>query len=424
MDEPQTAYILLRFPSVTETFVAEEIRRIICLGRRVTIFSLLPAKQGPVHPVSAELLPFVRYVPALYAPALWLAQLRSMARQPHKYFQLIRTLFSQPAATASTYLKRLVIFVKSVWLSEEMRKGQILSIHTHFAWLSAASAAIVSELIHRPYTVTTHAFDIYSSKSDLFRWTTSAASGLITISEYNKRAMLEKNPSLRESNISVIRCGVDLDAFSPAWDRRVDEVIQLTSVGSLIEKKGHAYLIEACQVLKSWGIRFQCVIIGEGPLEPSLRALIRDVGVEDEVILAGRQKQTRVRDRLSETDIFVLACAVTPDGDRDGIPVAIMEAMAMGVPVISTPVTGIPELVEHEVTGLITPEKDARRLAEAILRLAQDRSMRERISRQGRAMIEQNYDIQKNANQLLALFEQLAEQQNDEHQAIRKEVIA
>ncbi len=409
MDETEIAYILLRFPSVTETFVAEEIRRIIGLGRQVTIYSLLPPKPGPVHPVSAELQPVVRYAPALYAPALWLAQLKSMFRQPKTYFRLIRTLSIQRSFSISIYLKRLVIFLKSVWLAEVMRKRQIQSIHTHFAWLSAVSAAIISALIHRPYTLTTHAFDIYSSKSDLFHWTTDAADRLITISDYNKRAMLEKNPSLTASKIHVIRCGVDLDAFRLVPDRCIGETIQLTSVGSLIEKKGHTLLIQACKELKTRGIRFHCVIIGEGSLEPSLRALIQELDVQDEVVLVGRQTQTWVRERLGQTDIFVLACVVTQDGDRDGIPVAIMEAMAMGVPVISTPVTGIPELIQHDTTGLLTPEQDARQLAEAILRLAQDQSLREKLSRQGRKMIEQNYDIQKNVNQLLAVFQQLGE---------------
>ena len=410
MDEKEIAYILLRFPSVTETFVAEEIRRIRGLGRQVSIYSLLPPKPGPIHPVSAELQSVVRYAPALYAPALWLAQLSSMFRHPQIYFHLLRTLLTQPSSSISIYLKRLVIFLKSVWLSETMLKRQIQSIHTHFAWLSAASAAIVSALIHRPFTLTTHAFDIYSSKSDLFRWTTDAADRLITISDYNKRAMLDKNTSLTASKIHVIRCGVDLDAFRPVPDRRIGEIIQLTSVGSLIEKKGHVFLIRACRELKTWGIRFHCVIIGEGPLEPSLRALIHELDVQDEVVLVGRQKQTKVRERLGQTDIFVLACLVTQDGDRDGIPVAIMEAMAMGVPVISTPVTGIPELIQHETTGLLTPEQDARQLAEAILRLSQDPSLHEKLSHQGRMMIEQNYDIRKNVNQLLAVFQQVGEQ--------------
>lgn len=406
----ETAYILLRFPNFTETFVAEEIRRVQRLGGKVQLYSLLPPKEGPTHAVSIELQSKVRYVPGLFAASLWWAQTYFLLKAPRKYVRLLRNLLGQPASHSSIILRRLVVFVKSIWLAKELEKSQVKIIHTHFAWLSGAAAMVVSQMLNLPYSITTHAFDIYSSRNDLFRLTTTNANRLVTISEFNKRAMLDLNKSLSAEKIDVIHCGIDLENFHIVGKKQENEVIQITSVGSLIEKKGHEFLIRACGALNAQGMSFQCVIVGAGALEPSLRALIGQLGLEDVVVLAGHQTQAWVKDRLSQTDVFVLACTVTDDGDRDGIPVSMMEALAMGVPVISTPVTGIPELIRHEETGLLVPERDVNCLAAAIKRLAQDAVLRETLARQGRIKVEKEYDIQKNASRLLDLFQQMIEQ--------------
>jgi glycosyltransferase involved in cell wall biosynthesis len=180
-----------------------------------------------------------------------------------------------------------------------------------------------------------------------------------------------------------------------------------------LEKKGHEYLIRACHELKEQGQDFECTIVGKGPLEQPLQSLIQELDLDHQVKLAGGQTQTWVRDRLSTSDLFVLACVVEGTGERDGIPVAMMEALAMEVPVVTTPVSGIPELVQHEQTGLLVPERDANALAAAIIRLARDEPLRRKLMANGRSLIEREYDIWKNATRLAGLFRQAIE----EHQS-------
>lgn len=412
MDQVKAAYLLLRFPCITETFVAEEMQKIQGTGVQIRLYSLLKPRDKLIHPVSKSLMHLVHYAPGLHQPKLWLAQWHFALRSPTIYFQTLRTLLSQPAPVLSFRLKRLVVFLKGVWVAKDLAEKKIGLIHTHFAWLSAGAGWVVSRLLDIPFTVTTHAYDIYSPKNDLLTLATSGAARVVTISEENKRAMLGMNRGLQPEKISVIHCGIDLNFFQPDGvnQRTLKHPLRITSVGSLIEKKGHEYLIRACDILKERGVDFDCEIVGGGALHDGLQALIHALALEDQVALVGTQPQDWVKDRLGSSDIFVLACVDARDGERDGIPVVLMEALAMGVPVISTPVSGIPELIRHDETGLLSPQRDPEQLAEAIIRLSQDQPLRQRITGNGRILIEQEFDISKNAAVLSTIFREVAEE--------------
>jgi len=173
-------------------------------------------------------------------------------------------------------------------------------------------------------------------------------------------------------------------------------------------------LIQACQQLKSKGVDFRCTIIGGGSDEKTLQELILKYELEGLVTLKGACRQPEVLQAYQEHDIFVLACVVVADGGRDGIPVVLMEAMAMQLPVISTPVSGIPELVRHAETGWLVPERDAFAITEAIIRLAEDPTLRERLGRNGRTLVENEFEICGNAGQLAHIFRQIdAERRNN-----------
>jgi colanic acid/amylovoran biosynthesis glycosyltransferase len=411
MDVVNILYILHRFPSVTETFIAEEIRKVLVYSGDVKIYSLLPAKKGLVHPASRELSTRVHYVPGGLSLSLWWAQIYYFFRDPMLYWKLLVELLTEPAPVFSSIIKRLVIFYKSVWLAKELKGTDIKLIHTHFAWLSAAAGMVVSQLLDIPFTITAHAYDIYSKKNDLLKLTTNQASRVITISEFNKRAILNLNKVLSADKIVVIRCGIDLNVFQVTKNSiHPDKLLRIISIGRLEEKKGHEYLIRACSVLNSRDIQFNCVIIGEGSSRQSLLQLIQDHKLEEKVVLSGAKEQGWVRDRLCNSDIFVLACVVTEEGERDGIPVALMEALAMGVPVITTPVSGIPELIHHEETGLLVPERDPNSLANAILSLAKNPVLCKKLATNGRQLIESEYDISKNACRLVELFNKMIEE--------------
>lgn len=409
MPKIRVAYILFRFPSLTETFIAEEIQKIQKEDVEVKVYSLLPPKEDLIHPVSQSLLPLTRNVPRLVNPAIGFAQIFFLIKKPRLYFHLLRTLLMQPANAFSTNLQRIVIFLKSVWVAKDLQISQIQLIHTHFAWLSAAASWVVGQLLDLPFTVTTHAFDIYSERNDLLQLITNQASKVITISDHNKNSIQAKNPVLQNGKLQVIRCGIDLSYFSsPAAEQfPTSSPVQITSIGSLIEKKGHEYLIKACNILKNQDFPFQCMIIGAGSQHAFLENMIRENNLSEYVVLAGKKSQDWVRDRLSRSHLFVLACVRTDDNDQDGIPVAMMEAMAMGIPVISTAVSGIPEIIINEETGLIVDERDPEFLCKAIIRLSSDASLRKALGEKGLMLIQQEYDIRKNVKQLRTIFSEV-----------------
>ncbi|MBN1874073.1 MAG: glycosyltransferase [Anaerolineae bacterium] len=405
MDTLETVYILLRFPVLTETFITNEIQELQQRGVHVRICSLLPPKDEPVQHVSEQLSKDAQYAPALWSWQLWWAQLYFFLRSPIVYFALFFDLLRQPYPKNFWYLfsRRMIIFLKAVALAYMLKATPVQLLHTHFAWLSGAAAKVISKLLNIPFTVTVHAYDIYVL-DDLLCLTVRSASRIIAISEYNKQTLLERYPDLRADLISVIHCGIDVDLFAPSDRGSSETSLAILSIGGLVEKKGHAYLIKACQQLKVQGMDFQCTIIGGGPNEAKLKQLVSDYDLEDRVTIAGPRRREEVLDAYRHTDLFVLASVVAQSGDQDGIPVVLMEAMAMQIPVISTLVSGIPELVHHGETGWLVPERDVASLVKAILHLAVDKSLRERLGCEGRNLVISEFSIPQSVNQLLEVF--------------------
>lgn len=408
LDTLEVAYILLRFPFLTETFVADEIWEMQQRGVRVHLFSLLRPREEPVHPTSKRLAKDAQYAPEFYSWRLWWAQLYFLARSPLIYLALLINLIRQPCSRTFVplFLRRMLIFLKAVSLAYELRGTSIKLVHTHFAWLSGAAVRVISELLNIPFTVTIHAYDIYAS-NDLLCFTARSASRIVAISEYNKQMVLDMCPGLNKDLISVIHCGINMTLFASSAQSNHEETLSILSVGSLIEKKGHGYLIRACKQLKAKGVDFRCTIIGKGPDEGFLKRLVRDYDLEDRVVLAGARQRNDVLDAYSRNDLFVLASVVAQNGDRDGIPVVLMEAMSLQIPVISTRVSGIPELVRHKDTGWLVPERDATAIANAIVHLAANDKLRAHLACNGRALVEREFEIGGNVNRLIAVFRQV-----------------
>jgi colanic acid/amylovoran biosynthesis glycosyltransferase len=395
------AYILLRFPHLTETFVADEISEMQQQGAQVRIVSLLAPADDPIHPASRNLARDAQYAPRATSWLFWWSQLYFFARSPSTYLGLLIQLIRQPYTRSFWFLfsRRVLIFLKAISVAYVLRNTPVQIIHSHFAWLSGAAAMIVARLLEKPFTVTVHAYDLYAS-NDLVCLVARAAAHIVAISEYNKQMLLETCSGLKEDEISVVHCGIDLSRFTPRRRPESQPPISILSVGSLIEKKGHDHLIEACQQLDAQGIDIQCTIIGRGPNEADLKRLARARGIEDRVTFAGALQREDVLNAYRCTDLFALACVVAPSGDRDGIPVVLMEAMATQVPVISTHVSGIPELVRNEETGLVVPPQDATALARAVARLSVDKALQERLAQNGRSLVEEDFEIRGTTTRL------------------------
>jgi colanic acid/amylovoran biosynthesis glycosyltransferase len=409
MADLKVAYLVLHFPRLTETFVAEEIKVIRERGGHVRIISLLAASAGPVQPTSNDLLECTWYAPGMASITLWEAQVYFLRKSAKLYLQLLSELVRQPrgANSASVWLKRLVIFAKAVAAARHLEGGEFQLVHAHFAWLSGAAAWVCARLLGLPFTVTVHAYDVFSEKRDLLPLVSREAARVVVVSEANRREIVALGNRF-EPRVAVIHSGVDVSRLGRIGvNRRTPpegSELRILSVGSLVPKKGHRYLVEACRLVGKHGLDFRCTIIGEGPEKPALANQIRASGLGEHVFLLGERLQSDVIDAYLSHDVFVLSSVVAADGDRDGIPIVLMEAGAMGLPLISTPLSGIPELILQGETGILVPEADPLALAGAIERLAFDRDLRRRLGEGAAKLIAAGFDIDMNAGVLEELF--------------------
>jgi glycosyltransferase involved in cell wall biosynthesis len=226
----------------------------------------------------------------------------------------------------------------------------------------------------------------------------------VTVSEFNKAYLLQHHPGLDADRIFVLHPWVDLSRFQPPETRPAHARLRIVSVGRLVEKKGHRYLIEACRLLQQHGVDFECRILGDGPLQGELQALLVRYGLVERVQLMGGQPQAEVLSRLSQADVFVLACTVARNGDRDGMPVALAEAMAMELPAVSTALVGIGELVRPGA-GYLVPSNDAVALADAIKSVADaGPARRSQMGKAARAIVAEEFDLRTGVRRLASLF--------------------
>jgi glycosyltransferase involved in cell wall biosynthesis len=284
---------------------------------------------------------------------------------------------------------------------------QVHHIHAHFGFITNDIAKILSRLIEVTYSFTLHAQDIYLNQSNIEQEVANA-SFAITCTEYNQAFLNKLTKGLYTAKLHTIYHGIDVLKWKQTeWPNRGNEndKIKIVSIARLVEKKGLIYLLKATRLLTSNGTKIHCTIIGNGPLQKQLKRFIIKNNLTHCVNLIGFLSQEEVRRQVANFDIFVLPCTIVKNGDRDGLPNVLLESMAMGIPVISTNISAIPELIENEETGLLVPEKNEIALADAILRLSSDIQLYNRISENGKRKVKDNFDIEISTNKLVAIFE-------------------
>ena len=406
-NKPKIAYILSRFPYLTETFILREMILLRQLGLEVYVFSMFPPLSTPVHQQVQEMVPYVRYSPFLLSRKLAVAQLHYLFRSPVKYLRALLNAIWQTYREPRVLLRVLLTFPKSVYFARQMQALGIHHIHAHFVWVNGIAARIARDLTGITFSLHPHAFDIFSRDRESVSRQLGFADGIVTVSEYHRRYVSELCPRWSPEQVRVVHYGVDPQEFNPARVPVNDGSVHLISVGSLVEKKGHEYLIDACAELAQEGYTFECSIIGGGPLQRQLQERINHLGLQDRVFLLGAKTQDVVQSLYRHSDVFALACVVARSGDRDGLPNVLLEALAMEIPVVTTPVTGIPELVRDGETGLLVPERDSHALARAIERLINDAKLRQELGQRGRELVLSEFDIRRTSEQLAAAFEEI-----------------
>jgi glycosyltransferase involved in cell wall biosynthesis len=287
-------------------------------------------------------------------------------------------------------------------ISDHVQQEGMRHIHAHFASTAASVALHVHRLTGVPYSFTAHAKDIYRYGLDFdhLRTKLDQAQFAVTVSDYNRHHLAR----LGGGRVVRVYNGVDLRRFVPNGGSRDDPPLVL-GVGRLVEKKGFDVLIQACALLRADGVRFRCLIVGKGELAHDLQRLISALGLEEHVELAGPLPREKLLELFPRASVVAAPCIVGRDGNRDGLPTVLTEAMAFKLPVVATPVTGIPELVDDGRTGLIVPERDPAALAAAIRRLIEDRETARRLAEAGRERVERDFDLRVNVGELRELFE-------------------
>ncbi len=403
--EPTTvkvAYIMSRFPKLTETFILYEILALEELGLRIELYPLLRERQSVSHPEVDKLLPRARFQPFFSLPILK-AQWHFLWRKPVEYSRTLFTVLRGAWGSTNFFFGALGIFPKAVRFAYEMQEQGINLVHAHFANHPAVAALIIHRLTGIPYSFTAHGSDLHVERRMLDK-KVEAAAFAVTISSYNKELMIRECGEDVRGKIHVIHSGVDPNVFRPAPRQAKNGRPHILCVGSYEEVKGHTYLVEACRILRDRGVDFVCDLVGEGPLRGKVEAQIERAGLQNVALVHGGRPRPEVAQMMADADIMVLPSVPTRRGKREGIPVVLMEAMASGLPVVSSAISGIPELVENGRTGLLTPPGDAADLADALQQLLQDPELRTRMGRLGREKVIREFNLYRSAERLAKLF--------------------
>lgn len=415
-DSYDIAYFASAFPVLTETFIYNEMIALRELGFSPVLAVFRSGDRKTVHRHYMERLSsLIIYAPPILSWTHLRAHFHFIVQRPTQYLHMLAQIIRSTARRPMILAKSLYAFGKGVALARVLEGHSVQHLHGQWAHNPTTAAWVVSQLLNIPFSFTARAYDIYKKASMLVE-KMQAASFAVTITNYNRVYLRSLCPELT-SEIPVIQSALDLERFPfspPPPIALLPSPPLLLCVARLVETKGLPWLIEACGVFKDRNVPFRCEIVGDGPLRPALEKMIAERGLDDTVQLRGKVPQDVIRSLLQVAAVFALPSVVARNGDRDGIPNALMEAMATGVPVVSTDVSGIPELVEHEVTGLVAPPKDAQALALAIERLLNDQPLRTRLAQRARQRVEQNHDVRVNTRRKAELFRQAIARENSE----------
>jgi glycosyltransferase involved in cell wall biosynthesis len=406
-------YLVRSWPRLSQTFILNEVLALERRGIELDIFSLVRSGEEVVQPRVAEVRASVSYLEDARR-LRWRERIRPhlvvLVTAPVRYLRSLVFSLRHPRLSAGygdCSTLRCFAYAVQVALAVARRRasGQDVGhVHAHFAHDPALVALLVTRLTGVPFSFTGHARDLYQIPAISLAARSAEATTVVTCCRANADYLSSVLPRRHRPPVRVIHHGVDLDRFGLDPRQSGGPVPELVCVGRLVEKKGHVDLLTALSLLKSSGAAFSCRIYGEGPLQDTLRRLGADLGLDEHVAWMGPCSSEQVAAALAAADAFVLTPIHTEDGDRDGIPNVLVEAMASGLPVVTTSAGGITELVEHQANGLVTAPGNVTAIAASIGRLLDDPGLRRRLGSAARRTVESDYDIDVAARELEHVF--------------------
>lgn len=427
--QPVIGYLVKTFPKLSETFILNEILELERQGVKLHIFSLRSPNDAVHHPAVAQVKSPVTYIPSILPQTSAVAKAALLEAQVNlsQHFALCHP---NPVDAAIMFhhqrpeAKELNEIWQAIYLAQEMQRLNIVHLHVHFANIPTATAEMAQIICGVPYSITAHAKDIYLTDSDVLDRRMAKAEFVLTCTDFNRQYL--QRISRSDTPIHLAYHGIDLKRFTslsstlpttrerlperaqsaanPVEADAVAQPVRLLSVGRFCEKKGFDYLLKACRLLWANDLNFTCTLVGYGPLQSQIEQWIDAYQLHDVVTLAGKLTQDQVLEQYRQADAFVLPCVVMEDGDRDGIPNVLLEAMATGLPVVSTDISGIGELVQSGHNGLLVPERNEVALADALQQLMADAQWRSQLGLNGQQTVRQRFALAQNVGDVKDLL--------------------
>ena len=402
----RVAFVLAEYPVRNETFIQRELAELSAQGHEAEVFALRKSAVADEGEIAGWP---VHYRPSLLSSRLWATQLWWVCCRPCAVVAALWRVFWGCLPRPKVLLAALRNFPGATYFARAARDRGIERIHSHFAFVPGIVGQVASRLAGTRFSFTAHAWDIYAEPT-MLRECAQAADRVVTCTQHNLATLAKLAPSCRDK-MQVCYHGIPSSLYRPSQAEKAYPPLILC-VGRLVEKKGHRYIIAACEALKRRGVAFECAIVGDGPLRRRLERRVRARGLDTQIQFSGRLPEREVAELMAKATALVCPSVVAGDGDRDGIPNVILEAMACGVPVVASRVSGIPEVVEHGVTGLLTEPGDAEGLAARIEDVLLDSNGAAERCVRGLRRIEDDFCLRKNVADLAGLlFDESREQE-------------
>lgn len=400
----KVAYIVSRFPKISETFILREMIAVEQKDWEISLFPLILETPTVIHPEAKLWLDRLHYYP-WFSLDVVVANLLQFFRAPFLYTSLWFTIIWQNIASLKFLVRAVLILPKAVRIAAEMSQRDISHIHAHFATHPALVAWVVHKLTGISYSVTVHAHDIFVDRSMLDLKMRNAVF-IAAISEYNREFLVQHLGDWVREKTHIIHCGIQPVLYAGSAGIKNDSRFDIVSIGSLQPYKGMEYLVMACALLRARSIPVYCRIIGEGEERTMLEGLIARHDLSHSVELLGAMGQADVASVLSEAQVYVQPSVITSSGKMEGIPVSIMEALATGLPVVASQLSGIPELVIPNETGYLVPPADAKILADTLEHIYHNPVEANSLARTGQKKVFREFELDANAQKLSLLFQQ------------------
>lgn len=404
---PTLAYILKGYPRISETFISNEILLLERLGFRMHLFPMRHPRESFCHDAVKQIQARVDYLPTellLEFPKLLLPNIFLAVKRPALYKQGLQLAHIRFKRTGKLATFKHLLQAGFLCNNHLLNDTTIAHLHGHFAHSPTSVTMFASLLSGKPFSFTAHAKDIYTSNPDQLREKIRLAEFVVTCTDYN-RQYLEKIADGLKTPVHCIYHGIDLKLFSPKTDhKKCSPPYKLLTVARMTEKKGLPTLYRALKILKDKGLSFRHTLIGDGDDRETLLQLIKDLALDDCCHWFGTRTHKEVLRQFEQSDLFVLACEIAGNGDRDGIPNVLVESLAMQVPALSTTVSAVPEILLNGKSGVTIDPGNAEKMAAAIEETLTNSNLRETLIKGGTAHTEHNFDNRTLVAQLGDIF--------------------